>query len=417
MTDRDRTDRDEKSEPSSEELPFSADEEVADTGGEESGEDVASPEATEDQVGDPTRDVPDEGVAVDVGGPDWEAMVGGEDLEELTSEEYLKGTTREYQGLAEEVERASAAEWEQQAVAASLPGVESGLVGFGDVSGTESESEESYEAAEQAASSDLTMRIGSALVIFGVFLGSLVLGGWWFTIFVILLMVVSVGELYATVRTAGYRPLALFGLLGVLLMGVGAQSVGPLAIGGWAAATAVATILFFSLTPRRDALPNTAVTVLGLAWTGMLSFAILISKGPHPVAHIFFVVLVVAASDAGAYFVGRSVGRRPLAPRLSPNKTVEGLIGGFAIGLVAAAVLSVFPPWEELGIARALATAGLVGILAPIGDLSASMVKRNLGVKDMGSVLPGHGGMLDRLDGFLFAVPAVYIVFRGFGLL
>ena len=194
-------------------------------------EDVDSSDEEEQAPKDAT-DIPEEGVAVDDGGPDWAAMTAGADFDELTSEEYLKGITQEYVGLAEDVERASTEEWEQQAVAASLAGVESGLVGFGDVSGTESESEESYEAAEQAASSDLTMRIGSAIVIFGLFLGSLILGGWWFTIFVILLMVVALGEFYTTVRVRGYRPLALFGLLGVAMMGIGAQMVGPLAIGG-----------------------------------------------------------------------------------------------------------------------------------------------------------------------------------------
>ncbi|HEU4320708.1 MAG TPA: phosphatidate cytidylyltransferase [Acidimicrobiia bacterium] len=362
-------------------------------------------------------EAPEAGVGVDDGGPDWEAMARPSSIDDITSEDYLRGTTQEYQGLAEEVERASAEEWEQQAVAASLPGVDSGLVGFGDVSGTESESEESYEAAEQAASSDLALRVGSALVIFGLFLGSLILGGWWFTVFVILLMIVSVGEFYATLRTRGYRPLALFGLLGVILMGVGAQMVGPLAIGGWAAATAVATVLFFSLTPRRNALSNTAVTILGYAWTGMLAFAILIALGPHPVSHIFFLVFVIASNDIGAYFVGRGFGRRRLAPRVSPNKTVEGFIGGLLLGAVVASVLAVFPPWEEIGISKGLVTAVLVGFLAPIGDLAESMVKRSVDVKDMGSVLPGHGGMLDRIDGFLFTVPAVYILFRGFGLL
>lgn len=405
MSDHERTDQEEKTEPATGELPFSSDD-------DSTGEGETKEETRTDEDGELLRED-----GVDEGGPDWDAMTRSDDLDELTSEEYLKGTTQEYQGLAEEVERASATEWEQQAVAASLPGVETGLVGFGDVSGTESESEESYEAVEQAASSDLAMRIGSALVIFGVFVGSLVLGGWWFAIFVILLMIVSVGEFYATVRTAGYRPLALFGLLGVVLMGVGAQSVGPLAIGGWAAATTVAIILFFSLTPRRRVLANTSLTVLGMTWGGMLAFAILISRGPHPVAHIFFVVLVVAASDVGAYFIGRAFGRRPLAPHVSPNKTVEGVVGGLVLALVVAAVLAVFPAWEEIGVSRALVTAGLIGILAPVGDLAESMVKRNLGVKDMGSVLPGHGGMLDRIDGFLFAVPAVYMLFRGFGLL
>jgi phosphatidate cytidylyltransferase len=253
--------------------------------------------------------------------------------------------------------------------------------------------------------------------VFGLFLGSLVLGGWWFTIFVILLMVVSVGEFYSTVRSRGYKPLALFGLLGVVLMGVGAETVGPMAIGGWAAAATAGTILFFSLAPRRHALANAAITTLGMAWVGMLAFAILIAGGPHPVAHIIFLVLVIASNDVGGYFVGRSFGRRPLAPNVSPNKTLEGFIGGLVLSAMVAAVLAVFPPWEEIGITRALVTAGLIGILAPVGDLSESMVKRNLGVKDMGSVLPGHGGMLDRIDGFLFAVPAAYILFRGFGLL
>jgi phosphatidate cytidylyltransferase len=289
-------------------------------------------------------------------------------------------------------------------------------VGFGDVSGTASDSEESYEAAEQAASSDLAMRIGSALVVFGLFLGSLVLGDWWFSAFVILLMIVSLGEFYATLRTRGYRPLALFGLVGLVLIGVGAHNAGPMAIAGWAAAMAAATILFFSLATRRHALANSAVTILGMTWVGMLAFAILIAAGPNPVAHIFFLVIVIAGNDVGAYFVGRGLGRRALA-RVSPKKTVEGFIGGLLLGGVVASVLAVFPPWEPIGIGKALVTAAFVGVLAPIGDLAESMVKRALDVKDMGSVLPGHGGMLDRIDGFLFAVPAIYVLFRGFGLL
>jgi phosphatidate cytidylyltransferase len=359
----------------------------------------------------------DEGrVDVDDGSPNWDAMVNSPEAEEFTSAEYLKGTTQEYQGLAEEVKRASTEEWELQAVAANLAGVGSGLVGFGDVSGTASDSEESYEAAEQAASSDLAMRIGSALVVFGLFLGSLVLGDWWFSAFVILLMIVSLGEFYATLRTRGYRPLALFGLVGLVLIGVGAHNAGPMAIAGWAAAMAAATILFFSLATRRHALANSAVTILGMTWVGMLAFAILIAAGPNPVAHIFFLVIVIAGNDVGAYFVGRGLGRRALA-RVSPKKTVEGFIGGLLLGGVVASVLAVFPPWEPIGIGKALVTAAFVGVLAPIGDLAESMVKRALDVKDMGSVLPGHGGMLDRIDGFLFAVPAIYVLFRGFGLL
>lgn len=405
MTDRGRPSDDptEAEEATGEELPLSF-------------EDAGSDDRPLDDLDDDAVET-DQPVEVDDGGPDWAALSGESDLDEITSAEYLRGTTQEYQGLAEEVERASAEEWELQAVAASLPGVESGLVGFGDVSGTESESEEYYEAAEQAASSDLAMRVGSALVVFGLFLGSLLLGGWWFTTFVILIMVVSVGEFYATLRTRGYRPLALFGLLGAILMGIGAHNAGPMAIAGWAVAASAGTILFLSLSPRRYALANTAVTILGVAWAGMLAFAILIAGGPHPVAHIMFLVIIVASNDIAAYFVGRSFGRRPLAPSVSPSKTVEGFIGGLVVGAIVAAVLAVFPPWEEIGVTRALVTAVIIGVLVPVGDLAESMVKRSLSVKDMGSVLPGHGGMLDRIDGFLFAAPAVYLLFRGFGLL
>lgn len=351
----------------------------------------------------------------DVG--DWDSLSPQEDSDHYTSEKYMAATTQEYEGLAKEVSRASEAEWQQQAVAATLPGVGSGLVGFEDVSGTASDSEESLEAYEQAASSDLTMRVASALVIFGVFLGSLLLGGWWFTAFLIIVMVVSVGEFYANVRTRGFRPLALFGIVGVVLIGVGVHNSGVSAAAGWTAAVTVLTILFFTLTPRRNPADNTSVTILGLAWIGMLSFAIPIAQGPRPVAYILFLVLLVALNDIGAFFVGRSFGHRPLAAEVSPSKTVEGFVGGLIAAAIAASVMVTFPAWESIGLAKGLVAAGVVGIFSPLGDLVESMVKRAIAVKDMGSVLPGHGGMLDRIDGFLFAVPATYFLFRAFGLL
>jgi phosphatidate cytidylyltransferase len=339
------------------------------------------------------------------------------ELDDYTSAEYGASTTQEYQGLAEEVSRAAEEEWQLQAVAATVPGVDRGLVGFDDVTGTVTDPEEHYEATEQAATSDLTMRIGSGLIIFGMFLGSLLLGGWWFTGFVALVMVVGAGEFYAALRSNGYSPLALFGLLGVLAMAIGARMSGPAAIAGWAAFFAVATVLFFSLSPRRNPLENASTTIVGLVWAGLLSFAVLIAKGPHPVAYILFVVLVIAFNDTGAYFVGRSMGRRKLAPVISPNKTVEGVIGGLLVALIISAVLTTFPAWEEIGLAQGMVTAALVGVVSPIGDAIESMVKRSVGIKDMGSVLPGHGGILDRIDSFLLAVPAVYYLFRGFGLL
>jgi phosphatidate cytidylyltransferase len=389
----------------------------------ESGRDVADgaevftiptlPGVTDDPddsaVSDPSKD------PIDLA--DRESKFNPRTLDDYSSDEYTGHTTQEYQGLAEEVSRAAEEEWELQAVAATVPGVDSGLVGFDDVTGASSTTEEDYEASEQALTSDLAMRVASALVIFGMFLGTLLLGGWWFTGFVILVMVVGLGEFYATLRSDDYRPLALFGLLGVLLMGLGAHISGAVAIAGWASAFAVVTILFLALSPRRQPLEDASVTIGGMAWVGLLSFAILIASGPQPVAFILFVVLLVAANDIGAYFVGRAFGQRKMSPRISPQKTWEGFFGGLVAGLVASSVLVTFPAWETIGLAKGLVAAALIGVMSPIGDAAESMVKRSLGVKDMGSVLPGHGGLLDRIDGFLFAVPAIYYLFRGFGLL
>ena len=299
---------------------------------------------TDDAGEDEASDDADPGETAEVGDPpaesgakgEYEALSFPQDLDDYQANQYTGSTTQEYQGLADEVSRASEEEWEQQAVAAMVPGVDSGLVGFEDVTGSPSDTEEDFEASEQAATSDLAMRVASAVVIFGLFLGSLLLGGWWFAAFVILAMIVSTGEFYATVRSEEIRPLALFGLLGVAFMGAGAQLTGAAAIAGWAAAFSVITILFLTLSPRRQPLEDASVTIGGMVWVGLLSFAILIAQGPHPVAYILFVVLLIAANDTGAYFVGRALGRRKLSPVISPKKTVEGFIGGLIAGLVIA---------------------------------------------------------------------------------
>jgi phosphatidate cytidylyltransferase len=373
--------------------------------------------SAEDSEGEVAAEAADAGASPRRDDEEFESMSFPQELDDYEMNQYTGSTTHEYQGLAEEVSRAAEAEWEQQAVAATVPGVDSGLVGFEDVTGSRGDSEEDFEASEQAATSDLAMRIASALVVFGLFLGSLLLGGWWFAAFVILVMVVSAGEFYHTIRSEEVRPLALFGLLGVVFMGVGAQMTGASAVAGWSAAFVVMIILYLTLSPRRQPLSDAVVTIVGMVWIGLLSFAILIAHGPQPVAYILFVVFLVVANDTAAYFVGRSLGRRKLAPQLSPKKTVEGLVGGMVAGLIVATVLATFPAWETIGIAKALVAGVLVGVVVPLGDAVESMVKRSLGVKDMGSVLPGHGGMLDRIDGFLFAAPAIYYLFRGFGLL
>jgi phosphatidate cytidylyltransferase len=341
----------------------------------------------------------------------------GDDDEAISEQAYLRATTTEYRDLAEEVARAARDEpATRPAVAATIAGVGSGLVDFEDVTGQKGISEEEIEHVEQAAASDLTLRIITALVLIGLFAFTLLMGGWWFTLFVTLVMVVALGEFYATLRREGYVPLAVFGLVGVLGAGIAAHTGRPGAVLLSVLLSALATVLFVSVVSRRRALDNAALTVLGAAWVSLLAFAIIIGRSSSAIALILLVVLVSALFDIGSYFAGRAFGRTRFAPVISPRKTWEGFAGGVAAAAASAGVLSTVD-FFPVSMVQALNLALLVVVLAPLGDGVESMIKRSLGVKDMGNVLPGHGGMLDRIDALLFVLPAAYLFFHASGLL
>jgi phosphatidate cytidylyltransferase len=348
-----------------------------------------------------------------------EALADGPSvLDTFTNDDYLAATTREYQGLAEEIARAQAEDVEQQAVAASIPGVGSGLIGFDDVTGVKGVTEEEMEAVEQARASDLTLRVGTAVVLVGIFLGSLVLGPGWFTGFVVAVMILALGEFYATTRTKGYSPVALFGFLGVMGAAIGTLRSGIEAIGVSVIVTTALVGVLFALTGRKRPLENSAITVLGAAWVSLLAFAIGVIKSEQsPEGLILFVVLVTAVFDIGSYFAGRGFGRRLMARNVSPKKTWEGYIGGTITAVILASILSTFKAIFPLEFVQSVMVAVMISIMAPTGDLAESVVKRAMGVKDMGSLLPGHGGMLDRIDALLFVIPAAYMMFHVFGLL
>jgi len=124
-------------------------------------------------------------------------------------------------------------------------------------------------------------------------------------------------------------------------------------------------------------------------------------------------VIGTVSYDVGGYVIGRTTGQSRLTPHISPNKTYEGLIGGMILAIVVTTlVLNSLPgvdPWTE-SMTDALLLGIAIAVMAPLGDLTQSLVKRDLGVKDMGSLLPGHGGVFDRFDGLLFVLPAAYYV-------
>lgn len=356
---------------------------------------------------------------------DFADLAQGEtSLDRFTDEDYEAATTKEYRGLAEEIARAAAEDIERQAVSASMPGVGSGLIGFGDVTGVQAPTEIDVEIEEQQRASDLTLRVGTAVVLVGIFLGSLFLGNGWFTGFVLAVMVLSLGEFYATTRSRKYSPAALFGFLGIVGAAIGTLRSGVVAIGVSLTIVLVVVGLFYAATGRRNPVENTALTVMGAGWVSLLAFAIgivrdagLAATPVDPTGLILLVVILTAVFDAGSYFSGRAFGRRLMAPKVSPKKTWEGFVGGVVATVLVAAVLSTFKAVFPISFIQSLIMTGMVVVLAPLGDASESVVKRALDVKDMGSLLPGHGGMLDRIDALLFVVPGAYVLYGVFGIL
>ena len=335
------------------------------------------------------------------------------ELEDYTHEDYVLATTQEYQGLAEAIAAAEQEEHEPQAVAAAMPGLETGVVGFEDVIGAEGKEIDDSTPAR----SDLALRIGTGVALAALFVASLFAGGWWFFALVVGLSAVALIELTRGLRSAGLVPLTLFALVGLLGAELAAWLSGPAAVGGVAALVILVVLLFYAVVPRRHALVNAGATVLAANWIGLLAFAFPIARASEPVALILAVVVIVVAFDTAQYFAGRSLGRRQLAPAVSPNKTVEGYIGGALVAVVVGVGLSLIDFFEPIGIGAGLALGLAVSVLGILGDLSESLLKRALQVKDMGGILPGHGGVLDRIDAILFVVPAAYVIYLWAGYL
>ena len=177
---------------------------------------------------------------------------------------------------------------------------------------------------------------------------------------------------------------------------------------------AILTIFIFNFHRRlRDqALANTAITLFGIlyvAWA--LSFMAKIKWLDHGAEWITYTILVVKMGDAGAYFVGKQFGRNKFAAHISPNKSVEGAVGGFAVSVLLSLASRVY--LHHVPLVYLLLLGVVVGILAQLGDLAESLIKRTVNVKDSGN-WPGLGGMLDVLDSLLFATPAVYYFIQVF---
>jgi len=158
----------------------------------------------------------------------------------------------------------------------------------------------------------------------------------------------------------------------------------------------------------RDSAASAAFGALGVAYLALpLSYLVLIKGLPGGEWWIMFLMLIIWANDTFAYFTGRAVGRTRLSPAISPKKTIEGAAGGLVGGAAASLI---FNHLFGLGmdVLPAIVLSVVIGVVAIIGDLAESVLKRAAGVKDSGALIPGHGGILDRIDSLLFAIPVIY---------
>jgi phosphatidate cytidylyltransferase len=250
-------------------------------------------------------------------------------------------------------------------------------------------------------------RILVALAGIPVVLGLLYLGGWWLFALVAVAALVALHEFYGMVRPL--RPLVLAGYVGVGASLVGAELGGvEWMLAGFLATFLVAFFLYLLASTRAPATVAISSTVLGAAWIGLgLGCVLLLREFPdHGRLAIFAVLIAVWADDTAAYLIGRLVGRHKFSPALSPAKTWEGFLAGTAAAVFVAFVT--LYDQDFLSIPESLVLGAVVAIAGALGDLFESALKRDMQVKDSGRLLAGHGGMLDRVDALLFAVPAAY---------
>lgn len=241
-------------------------------------------------------------------------------------------------------------------------------------------------------------------------------GGTWFLVLIAAVSVVTLGEYYRAVfkpnARGALRAIPLLGLgfspLIVWMVHRGAMAHVPLILAVDLVLAAGLTLPLFRDDPQAPHLA--AKQVLGLVYIAFsLSFLILVRQGGDGAGWIFWILCTVAGGDIGAFYVGTYLGRRKLCPWVSPKKTIEGSLGGLVSNIVVALVFGrLLLPSPAL--LPSVAFALVIGIAGQVGDLFASEFKRSAGIKDSGTLLPGHGGFLDRLDALLFAAPLAYLL-------
>ena len=275
--------------------------------------------------------------------------------------------------------------------------------------------------------SDLAKRILSALIAAPVALIMIYLGGLPLATFLAAVSAGCAWEFYRIAAAGGVEPLDPVGipLAGAVPLAVYAAGIGLYRPSLVVAAVAMLIILaavIWTRGPQRRPLGAASVTVMGILYTGgLLSFGYALREHPYAVgdragtALVAFPLVLTWASDIGAFFVGRAVGGPKLIPSVSPGKTISGALGGLATTVLVSWLYVRFAlrpvALLTMTIPATILFGALISVAAQVGDLAESLLKREANVKDSSHLIPGHGGLLDRLDSLLFVLPVAYLLF------
>jgi CDP-diglyceride synthetase len=265
--------------------------------------------------------------------------------------------------------------------------------------------------------SSIGLRVGTGIAVAVVALLAFKLGTVPSLVLSLIVVTFAAGECFGVLRRAGYHPATLLGLAGTVSLMVGAYAKGVAALPLVLVLITVFTLVWYLFGIERGSpVAGTAATLLTVGWVSLLGAyaGLLLSPSAFPdrhgIAFLLGAIIATVANDIGALVIGGWLGSRPLAPKISPNKTWEGLFGGAVFSILfSTVVVGSIHPWSA---SNAALLGVVVAVVAPLGDLCESLLKRDLRLKDMGTLLPGHGGVLDRVDALLFVLPATYYLVR-----
>ena len=264
----------------------------------------------------------------------------------------------------------------------------------------------------------------TGILLAGAAIVALLIGEGVFAVFAAIVALVAQGELYGVMVAHHRQPATAVGLVSGALVLAGAYYHADAGLSSMLTLGLLATFLWFMTVPpahRKDSVANIGLTLLGVLWIPALAGALLMILTAFGREVVIAVVALTFVFDTAAFLIGSVWGgsfvQRPLAPATSPRKSIEGLVGASVITVIVSmafvtAFVNVAPGIFADGRVNAMLLGVVVSLAATFGDLAESLAKRDLGVKDMGSILPGHGGVLDRIDSLLFVAPAALLFLR-----